>query len=368
MADEKIIFGLDLDSKDFQSKLSNALGMLEKIGDPKNFANFASSVLKVTALVSSLSLAFVYLKSKFEDVLEAEKINAINKEFELLTANAGISGDALRDAFIKSTGGTIAAHESIQLANDAIIRMGKSAERIPEIMVLAKKAAMLTGQTSAQAFSNLTMAISVGNQRMLRQYGLTVDVDRVTKAYAASLGTTSDLLSEAGKKHAILNEVLLKGENKFKGISGELMPVTTETKKLAVSISELGEIITMVSARNFAPAISMITVLLTKMANDARYYFAQIFGDSKEKVEADADYIAQSIERINKAIAMNKNRQLSEGNMFGLGKFTAEQKKYVTDYYDRQLTETLWAQGEMAALRNKKIYPMAIKNFLPKMK
>lgn len=82
----------------------------------------------------------------------------------------------------------------------------------------AQNLAVAYGTTTTQALNTITQAIGSLNPALLEQFGITENLPAIYDRYALSLGVSTNALSEAQKRQAVMNEVLQQG-NKYLGIA-----------------------------------------------------------------------------------------------------------------------------------------------------
>lgn len=292
MADEQSKWKLDLDHKDFIKNAGESLGSIQRIGDSKNLVGLLSSFAKANVALSLIGAAALALKTTLDTVFEAENIKAINSQFEILSKNAGLVGPSLQAGLEKASGGLIDNTELLQIANRSIVEMGKSAEKLPEIMELARKATAVMGGDLKTNFENLSHGIALGNAKMLKQMGIVIDTDKAYQKLAKSLGVSVGELSEAGKKQAILNEALEKGQKAFRGVDDDVKKATNSFQKLTVFLGDLYERAVLAFDKAFGPTTnSMIQSTLTTLKT--------WFGTDIDKAEVKVNSLTKHIELLN---------------------------------------------------------------------
>lgn len=272
MADEKTTFTLDLDAKEFVSALEDAQGRLSVFGDAKNLQGLIGAFDKLLPLAGALGVAFVALKGSMDAVFEAERLKAINQQFEALTKNAGLSTETLRSGLEQAADGLIDTSDLLGVANKAIVAMGSSAEKLPEIMELARKAAALTGGDIKDTFEQITQAVSTGNLRMLKHMGIVVDADKAYQDFAKANGVAADALSESGKRQALLNEVLEKGNAALEGVDTNLMEATNSFQRMMTALKDLKEEFVLLFEKYVGPKLTEMINLSAQLAKNFRMW------------------------------------------------------------------------------------------------
>ncbi len=321
--DQKVILELDLDDADYVKKMLRDRAMLKEFGKggakdvdevSKSFGklgdeladamglgplkSFTGNMLQLGAVVGAVGVAAYGLKAAFGSALEGEKLNVLNEQFEQLTKNVGIASGALRRDFVNATQGLIGEDDALQLANQAVLRLGKSAESIPQIMDLARKSVALLGGSVDERFQQMVQAISSGRAEGLRALGLTVDTDAAMRKYATSLGVTTSSLSEAGKKQAILNAALESGRERFKGIDSDVQPLANGLARLKVAWNDTFQNIALITNRVLGPAFQAVLQTATNGLKSFTSIMNSVFGSGAAKAAGDVDMLENKLKTL----------------------------------------------------------------------
>lgn len=296
--EEQIIYKLDLDSDAFIKSINQVnekLGSIEKTtksADPAIM--FANAVIAVEAFKIAVDLA-----GKAMDIAFAgENVKAINFQFELLAKNAGIASNKLKEGLTEAAAGLIDDTDLLQIANKSIVAMGESASRLPEIMNLARKATSAFGGELSQNFELLSQAIQNGNTKMLKQLGLNVDAEKAQRDYARTLGVTVDSLSDAGKKQAIMNAVLEKGQKAFAGINSDLRASQNLWQEIKVTFGQIKEVAELLFEKTLGPGLRNYLSGVRELGSVIKENFVARFGEGKEQAEASINLTVQKIQEL----------------------------------------------------------------------
>jgi len=293
MADDITKVVLDLDNSEFVSKLKESLGLMDKFGSGENLKSLVETLTTAGEILGVVAAAGLAVKAAVDFTTEAEKINQINNSFMALAKSVGLSGTELKEKLLTATKGLIDDTDLLEAANKAIIMMGDNANRIPEIMELARKATVVFGGSITENFNNLSMALQNGNTRMLRHYGLVVDSTKAQDAYAKSLGVSRDYLDDAGKRLAVMNAALEAGEEKFKNIDENSLQATNGLKRISNAMHDIGEVALHVWDVVFGPAvkagINALADIFGKIATQAKSWF----GTQAQQLEANHELLEQ---------------------------------------------------------------------------
>lgn len=287
LADKKAIQALG-DKENTKGLLEGLSNAHEKLGDIKDAAdgslggliNMAKSAGPVLA---GLAVAAFAVKAAFDMTMEAEDVRAINEQFGILTQQAGISTETLKKGLEDAAGGLISETELLQSANKAIVEMGHAAEKLPQLLELSRKSAVVMGKSVEETFDNLQRAIATGNQRFLRQSGIIIDVNKAYQKYAESLGTTAGALTRAGQQQALLNAVLEKGGKDLAGIDENTKQAHNLWQQTKTNLLELGEAVVKVFDNMMGDSVKGWLMLSQKATAATKDWFIKWFGS-----EADA--------------------------------------------------------------------------------
>lgn len=274
MADQKIELEIVLDDgsvkKAFASVKREAKDTAENVADSfgsfnpikllgieaglELFDRFASSVKRVSVELINLSL-------------EAEKVRVVNAQFQALTQQNAISTEAFNQAIQRSIAGLIDDEDALQLANNAMIRLGSTASRLPEIFELARKAgASGFGDiaNNAEAFTN---AIQTGNARQLRALGIVVDLTKAQKDFANSIGLTVDQLTEEQRAFVNANTVIAEATKRFGTADANIRGFSDSLARFKVAAADAFERFAVGFDRAFGPTIKAILDTMTEGLN-----------------------------------------------------------------------------------------------------
>ncbi len=330
MSDDKVVLELSLDDKEYIDKLLKAKKQLQSLGDKKNiegasfgieeltkklkdlggpeilgkFSKLTGKFMKMAVPIAVVTGSVFALKSAFDAALEGERIKAVDAQFKQLTENIGLSTETLKRGLIEAAEGELSVVANLKLANEAMLKLGNSAERLPEIMTLAKQRAQVLGIGLKESFEEITNALASGSTRALKQLGMSVDQNKVLKDYAASLGVTVSALSEAGKKQAIVNAAIEVGKGKFKGINDEVTPLHQNLEKLEASYDNMTDAIkrAIVESWLYHKAVLAMTSITSTFGNAVKTYF----GDETDKASMRITFLRKNIENLQEVITNTK--------------------------------------------------------------
>lgn len=287
MADENIQFKLDLDADSFIDALKGAkegISSLASIGGHGGeLTELVASLGEVATVAGVIGTSFLALKTVMNTVFEGENIKAINKQFEILAHNAGVAGEEMKEALAKASHGLIDDTDLLASASKGFVELGANANRMAEIMEVARKTTAVFGGDLKDNFEQLTSAISRGNERLLAMKGIHVDMKKALISYARAHGVLVDQLDEEQKRTVFLNTALEAAKNSYKGVSGDIKQATNAWTELKIAVHELGEVFTIVFTNTIGPILATALKGIAAFAHESKNLLQSAFGDGAEK-------------------------------------------------------------------------------------
>lgn len=273
----------------FQSGLGKGFDELTGGKASKFFDLISSRAALAAGAVAAVGFA---LKEAFDLSIEGEKINALNAQFDLLTAREGIVGSVLKKGLEEASKGLIDTTDLLKDANGAIAILGKNASELPGILEISTKSAALFGGTAKDKFEEITHAIETLNQRQLKNAGIILDTEKVYRDYANTIGVTAKELTLAEQQTALMNAALEKGKTVFQGVNSDVNPLQNSVKGLGVTFHEFFDAIALEVNSRFADNF--------KKAGDSISSFVRAL--TPTKAVQNIQTITAEIERLNSHI------------------------------------------------------------------
>ena len=164
------------------------------------------------------------------------------QSFERLAEGAGVSSDELLDAMNKAAHGTVSESQTILSANRALVSgVADSAEEFGQIMEIARATGQAFGFSTEDAFTRIVSAVSKLEPELLDELGVTMRLDDVFRAYAATLGKTSDELTQTERRQAMLEEVIRQTADTVDAASDAAITASESFQQLGVSADKAGQ-------------------------------------------------------------------------------------------------------------------------------
>ncbi|MBL0233170.1 MAG: hypothetical protein IPQ08_05855 [Chitinophagaceae bacterium] len=272
MADQKIELEIVLDD----GSIKKAFGTIRKEAEDtgKKATDSFSGFLPVAILNQGLELfdkiASGVKKAANEMInlsLEAEKVRVVNAQFLSLTQQNSIATESFNAAIQDSIKGLMDDEDALQIANQAMIRLGATAQRLPEIFELSRKAAAAgfgDMASNAEAFTN---AIQTGQTRQLRSLGIIADVTKAQNEFAKSIGLTASQLTEEQKAFVNSNVILDAASKKFKNTDADIKSFSDSLQRFKVASADSFERFAIAFDKAFGPSVKGIIDSLTIALN-----------------------------------------------------------------------------------------------------
>lgn len=309
MSDEnKTSFHIDLDSKEMAEGLETILEKIKQIGSGENMDGLVSALGKTAIPLGIVATGALACKVALDTVFDAEAIIKYNKQFDILARNVGLVGDQIRDGMRAQAHGLIDDLELVKAGSKAILELGDQSNKIPELLGLARQLTKVFGGEITENFEKLSMAIASGNQRALKHMGIIVDVEKAYRNYATANGLALSSLSEAGKRQALMNEVLAKSQTQLKGIGEKTDSATASWTRMKVAVKDLTEAVIVAIGTKMQPAVSSITAKLADLASHWKNLFIAAYGHGPEQAAASVGVVEKQIKNLQEQNA-NLERQ-----------------------------------------------------------
>lgn len=345
---EPVNFIFNLDTKEFIEKVFHSKEAVLSLGESKNLEGLVKGMMKATAVVGTLGVAFLAVHTAFEAVMEAEQIKAINNQFEVLTENVGINAAAFKERLMVTAKGLATESDLLAAANKGMVEFGGGAEGMVKTLDLARKVTASFGGDMVENFEKLNQAIAFGNQRALKQMNIVVDVQKAYKDYAHTLGVMPQELSKAGEQQALLNAVVQSGEKNLKTANSAVKEGTITWKQFKVDLKEIGEAITLAFDKFAGPAIKEYIKNLKEFSHFLKEKVIGAtadFAESAEVTEVQMKQSTQQIYKLNKELIDLKEKQDQAAKGFGSMTPEAYAKRI-----EKVTAELVVARGELKGL------------------
>lgn len=308
MADQKIELEIVLDD----GSIKKAFGTIRKEAETtgKELDDFLKfdpmAALGLNAYIDLFDRLTGYIKRAGQAMvnlaLEAEHVRVVNAQFAAITQQTGIATEAFNQAIMRSIDGLIDDEEALNIANQAMIRLGTTAQRLPELFELARKASAAGFGDMKSNVEALVYAIQTGNERALKQQvGLTVDLAKEQKKLAHELGISVSQLTEQQKAFANSNAIMAEAEKRFGKIDGSVKGFSDSLSRLGVALDNFSESKAITFDRIFGQTIRNTFDRLTQVLNLSANSTKEI-SMAQDKAGESANILRERIALLNKEL------------------------------------------------------------------
>ncbi len=355
--DNKTTFVLDLDVKEFTEKGLQAKGVIESIGDSEGMTELLEKLTNAAPLLAAAGVAALAFKKAIDLTVEAEELQRIDRQFDILSQKAGIAPAKLKEGLEEASLGLISTNDLMAITNESLVKLQGGAEKLPEILTLAMKATQVFGGNAQENFQAISNAIANGNTRMLKHYGIVIDATDAQKKFAAANGATAETLSAAGKQQALLNAVLEQGNNAFKGIDVDLNQAKSTLQSLKTTFTDIGEVATLAFEKMFGNSVRTSLQIFNGMLHTVKDGITLAFGSETEKasiniksVQAQVKQWGNEIERLQTLMKSDVRFQSLEKQKELNATIDSYKKKIAEAGVQVQQLDSIVAKGETAKI------------------
>lgn len=208
---------------------------------------------------------------------EMMRLGAISAQTEnalgALATAAGSNADAMVAAMNKAAMGTISNFDLMLAANRSLqFEIAKTPEEMAKLVELATALGRATGRSDTQALEDLSTGIARESRLILDNLGLLIDIEKVTKEYAATLGKAASELTSYERKQALLNEAFRQGATALKANRDAADSAATRIERFDASVKNLsdswGRFIALTASGSLNNVTQVLDVINAKMSGD----------------------------------------------------------------------------------------------------
>lgn len=340
--DDKVSFKIDLDAKESTEKLLSFKEQITKLGESKSIEDLISGFLDLAAPIAAAGVALFAFKKAFDLALEGSELQKVQDQFDALATSAGVNAETIRSGIEKATGGYIDMDDAIKDATKSVAELGENAQHIPELFDRARTTALALGKDAVTTFDDFSRAVASGQTRLLRQYGIIIDQDKVMRNYAVSIGTTVGALSQQGKQQAILNALLDQTSTKFSAVKQNQESLSSTWTHFKVTLEDVGQGVALAFNKMFGPAFSKALEYFDGLLEITSNRLKASFGSGAEQASAKVKVLTGDLEDLQQQLdTQTRNSSgLYNGQIEAIKQIIA-QKKNELDIVKAQQEEEL---------------------------
>lgn len=343
MADNKEVLGLDLDLTGFKDGINTAKEGLSSLTEGTNLSELGSLIGGAATGLGLVAVAALALKTTFDLVFQGDQIKKTNDLFQNLAGNFGLAGDELKNNLLKAAGGMADTTSVLDAANKAMIGLGQNSAMIPQIMEVARKTTLAFGGDLTERFSQLSTAITSGNERMLRTNGIFIDSKKAMQDFAVSIGATTTELNESGRQQAIFNAVMDYSSKNLKAVKTDTENTTTAWIQFKTEVKEAADAIALAFNKVFGPTTTGMFKAFGEALHGITSYLKADFGEGAEKSAGALEVLKGKIESTKNLITL-----MSQGNQTMANTAAIEKEKTALEGLQAELRKEQGLNDEIA--------------------
>jgi hypothetical protein len=153
------------------------------------------------------------VRAAFDAIRESADLAGQTAALKTQLAAQGQAFDAFLAKLDEVARGTVSTADLVAASSRALL-LGIPADRIAELLEVARASAIATGTSIAKAFDDITTGIGRASPLILDNLGIMVNLTETYAAAAAQVGKTTEELTQQEKSAALLNAVLDVGASR----------------------------------------------------------------------------------------------------------------------------------------------------------
>ncbi len=216
-----------LDAQDKTSKAFSGVQKNLKSLEPafKNMRNYGTAAFA----------ALTYGMDNF--ARSGAKTQQLQTEFERMTGSMGLNAEAVKNAMVEASAGTISSQDLLLSSNKAMaLGVTKNMDDFTTIMEIARKKGKAMGLDTKQAFDDLVTGLGRGSPMILDNLGITLKVGEAYEQYAKSIGKATNELTAAEQKQAIISKVVKQGRQEIEETGRATLSTAERYQQLSASL------------------------------------------------------------------------------------------------------------------------------------
>ena len=176
-------------------------------------------------------------QAAFAAIKDATDLSGQTRALQLQLNEQGVAfADFLKEVKRVSRG-TISEADAIKAASQAIL-LGIPADKIVKLLEVARASAIATGRSIADAFRDISTGIGRASPLILDNLGIVVKLGPAYKEMADQLGKLPEELTTTEQKMALLNKVLLVGEERIQKFGDAQSKAAEDLQKAQAAVDD----------------------------------------------------------------------------------------------------------------------------------
>lgn len=233
---------------------------------------------KIKAHWLSVAAAIYSLKKAWNFAEEAARVDQLKQSFVNLAASHGVNAERLIEDLKRVSAHTVTTAELMRAAGTAMV-LGIPADKLAEMMEIARASSKITGQTIQKSFEDIGLGVARQSRLILDNLGIIIKEEEAQRKYAASIHKTASQLTEAEKKQAFMNAAMAAGLDTVKRVGSQTLTAAEAMAKFKTVIYEASVFIgkVLITAVSGASTLLMgLSEIFWTLAGDIAYALYRI--------------------------------------------------------------------------------------------
>jgi len=193
--------------------------------------------------------------------MKGSTILGVEQAFDTFAQTVGSTGATMFNALNEGLRGTVDSMQLMQSTTKLLSSGIKVSAADMNVMAkTAREMAKATGTDAATSLSQLSTAVQQGNTRMLRRIGITVDLVKAEKDFAASIGTTREQLNQAGIQQARANAIMQAFRDRLEKTGESALSFKEQIQQANVAMGNWFDDLSKGVAKSFAVSNAFATI------------------------------------------------------------------------------------------------------------
>lgn len=330
--DSRVKISFVATDQELQSVLSRVETRLQSL---EKSANTSATALSFQALEQGIQVLERFGQAIYEVANQGASFALLQNEFTKLTNAAQENSNVVLEGLQEASKNAISERNLMLAANKAnLLGVADTQSELEDLLEISVARGDALGVSTTQAFDNIVTGLGRQSALILDNLGIIIDLERVTKQYAESIGKTSKELTEQEKKQALVNAVIADSQHLLKsGVS-----IQSENQSKIESLSAAWEDFTDILASRTVPILAGVSEALANTLQGASNYLQsseigfkqELLDDIKAIAEIDPSKIFKSDTSILDNIIGSPERVEVAGNFLkSIGKESVTAKELV---------------------------------------
>lgn len=195
-----------------------------------------SASLEIGTAAATIAGPVMLAIEAFSAMQDAAQFRGMAQATRNMANSFGVDMAKLSSALDKAANGTLDAQTKFRMMNEAMLAGGADvAEKLPQLVEIARAAAVASGADFETVFQKLLLGIARGSAKLIDDARIYLRVGGVVEQYAKSMGIATEEVDEQTRKQLVLNAVLEDGARVVAAVGKDALAQTDSFKQMNVA-------------------------------------------------------------------------------------------------------------------------------------